>query len=287
MRKKFGCRVFKVSLDAGFGCPRHAQCTYCDEDGSGRGVFKKGISLKEQIEQGMFVFREHYKAEKFIAYFQSYTNTLMSRQRLKELYDFPLQYEDVVGLDIGTRPDCIDEEKIDLIAEYTRSHYVWVEYGLQSSHDRTLERVKRGHTVEQTVKAVEMTKNKGINIGLHVILGLPGETYDDMMTTADFVAQMGIDGIKIHLLHIVKGSELENEYYKGTVRVMDMETYIHTVCDFLERLPKDMLIQRLTGESRDKLVAPLWCLQKATVIQAINKELIRRGSHQGKNCFYN
>ena len=283
LRKQFGGRVFRISLDAGFRCPKQAQCTYCDDEGSGNGALKKNISLREQMERGMQAYRTFYKAEKFIAYFQSYTNTLMPIDKLKQLYDTPLFDDTIIGLDIATRPDCIDESKIDLIARYTDRYIVWIEYGLQSAHNRTLERVKRGHTVEQTVDAIAMTKNKGIKIGLHVILGLPGETYDDMMATADFVARLDIDGIKIHMLHIVRGSAMEQEYSRGEITLFERNEYVKTVCDFLERLPKNMFIQRLTGErTSDKLVAPLWCMQKAPVIQAINNELVRRKSYQGR-----
>ncbi|MCD6460027.1 TIGR01212 family radical SAM protein [bacterium] len=285
LRKKFSGKVYKVSLDAGFSCPNREHgmpCTYCDEAGSGTGASKKGVSIREQMLLGMREYRKRYKAEKFIAYFQSYSNTNLPVWELKNIYDQALGFEDIVGLSIGTRPDCVDEEKIRLISNYCSDYYVWIEYGLQSANNETLKRINRGHTFEQLAQAVEMTKNKGINICLHVIIGLPGETYDDVMRTADEVAKLGIDGIKIHLLHIIKNTPLEKDYLSGKIKVLDQQTYVSMVCDFLEKIPKNILVQRLTGERRkDILTAPDWCLNKAVVIRSINDELIRRGSHQG------
>jgi len=285
LKEKFGCKVYKVSLDAGFTCPNRINdtgCVYCCPSGSGEGAFAKKVSIEEQMQSGIQCYTESYNAEKFMPYFQAFTNTNLPVNKLKKIYDSALVFKDVVGLCIGTRPDCIDESKISLLEEYSKKYYVWLEYGMQSVHDKTLEKINRGHTLSDLIRAVEITKNRGISICLHVILGLPGETYEDMMQTASVVAGLGIDGLKIHLLHVVKGSVLEQWYNDGRVSLMDEETYIKTVCDFLEVIPKTILIQRLTGERRsDFLVAPKWCLEKNKVLYKINQELIRRKSYQG------
>jgi len=285
LKDKFFGKVYKISLDAGFSCPNRDEgspCIYCDAAGAGTGASKAGLSIKDQMTNGMDLYREHYKAKKFIAYFQAYSNTNLPVSQLKSIYDEALGFDEVIGLSIGTRPDCVDQEKIELIEKYTDNYYVWVEYGLQSAKNETLRRINRGHTFEQLVQAVQMTKNRGINICLHVIIGLPGESYEDIMRTADEVAKLGVDGIKIHLLHVVKGTQLEQEYLAGKIQVLDQASYVNMVCDFLERIPPDVLVQRLTGERRrELLVAPDWCLHKPLVIRLINDELIRRNSRQG------
>ncbi len=285
LKEKFGCKVYKVSLDAGFSCPNRvggSGCAYCCPCGSGAGAFAKKISIEDQMKSGIQCYTESYNAEKFMPYFQAFTNTNMPVDELKKIYDSVLAFKDVVGLCIGTRPDCVDEEKLSLIEEYAKKYYVWLEYGMQSVHDVTLEKINRGHTFLDLKKAVELSKNRGIFICVHVILGLPGETYEDMMQTADAVSKLGVDGLKIHLLHVVRGSVMEKWYRDGAVSLMDEETYIKTVCDFLEVTPKNILIQRLTGERRKNLlVAPQWCLEKNKVLYRINQELIKRGSYQG------
>ena len=286
LRDKFGCKVYKLPLDAGFSCPNRDKgtpCSYCDPTGSGSGAYSEHIPLDQQIETAMQRYRSKYKAEKFIAYFQAFSNTYKPLEQLKMLYDIPMEHKDIVGLSIGTRPDCIDTDKLDLIESYAKNKYVWIEYGLQSANDNTLQRINRGHTFADLEHAVKITQGRGIHICLHVILGLPGETYNDMMRTADAVARLGVDGLKLHLLHIVKDTTLEQSYRAGEIRVMEQDEYVNTVCDFLEKIPKNILIQRLTGERpADILVAPSWCLNKTQVINAINAELKRRDSYQGK-----
>lgn len=285
LKKRFGCKVYKLPLDAGFTCPNRQQgtpCIYCDPTGSGTGAGARNIPLEEQIASAIGRYRNRYKAGKFIAYFQAFSNTNLPVEQLKPIYDIPLRFADVIGLSIGTRPDCVDESKINLIEQYAHDHYVWIEYGMQSANDATLARIHRGHTVADLERAVAMTTGRGINICLHVILGLPGETRADMMHTADTVARLGVQGVKLHLLHVVKGSPLEALYRQGNLRIMDQDEYVEIVCDFLERIPGDILIQRLTGERHpDILVAPAWCLNKSQVLAAINAELDRRDTRQG------
>ncbi|MFB0521952.1 MAG: TIGR01212 family radical SAM protein, partial [Desulfatiglandales bacterium] len=205
LRGLFGCRVQKISLDAGLTCPNRdgsilkEGCIYCNSRGSGTGAMRKGLSITAQIVKGKEFLRRRYRAEKFIAYFQSFSNTYGPYERLKGLYEEALALDDIVGLSIGTRPDCIDESILTLLESYARDHLIWIEYGLQSIHDRTLTFINRGHDVNCFKRAVELTRNRGIKICTHVILGLPFEDRHDMLATAKAVAAMGIDGIKIHL----------------------------------------------------------------------------------------
>ena len=289
LRKMFGCRVQKISLDAGLTCPNRdgristGGCMYCNSRGSGTGASRQGLSITDQIMRGKEFLKKRYKAQKFIAYFQSFCNTYGPYEKLKGLYQEALAIDDIVGLSIGTRPDCIDESVLTLIEGYARDYLVWIEYGLQSIHDRTLALINRGHDVGCFKGAVDKTRGRGIKICAHVILGLPFEDRDDMLTTAKAVAAMGIDGIKIHLLYVVKGTRMEKLYLEGKYRCLEQEEYVNLVCDFLELLPPDMVIQRLTGDPHPhELVAPEWSLRKNETLSLINKILADRDSWQGK-----
>jgi radical SAM protein (TIGR01212 family) len=289
LRKMFGCRVQKISLDAGLTCPNRdgristGGCMYCNSRGSGTGASRQGLSITDQIMRGKEFLKKRYKAQKFIAYFQSFCNTYGPYEKLKGLYQEALAIDDIVGLSIGTRPDCIDESVLTLIEGYARDYLVWIEYGLQSIHDRTLALINRGHDVGCFKGAVDKTRGRGIKICAHVILGLPFEDRDDMLTTAKAVAAMGIDGIKIHLLYVVKGTRMEKLYLEGKYRCLEQEEYVNLVCDFLELLPPDMVIQRLTGDPHPhELVAPEWSLRKNETLSRIKEILADRGSRQGK-----
>jgi hypothetical protein len=226
--------------------------------------------------------RKRYKAEKFIAYFQAYTNTYAPIEKLKECYDAALGFDDIVALSIGTRPDCVPEPVLDLIESYQKTHEVWVEYGLQSIHDSTLGRVNRGHDYAAFLDALERTKRRDLKICVHVILGMPGESREDMMATARAVAGMGIDSLKIHLMHVLKDTPLEKEYEEGKFSPPGFEEYVGLVCDFLEFIPPDVSIQRLTADGpREILLAPKWATQKRKTIAAIEAEFERRGARQG------
>jgi len=289
LREIFGCRVQKISLDAGLTCPNRdglistGGCIYCNSRGSGTGAMKKGLSVTVQIMKGKEFLGKRYKAEKFIAYFQSFSNTYGTYEKLKGLYEEALAIDDIVGLSIGTRPDCIDESTLTMLQGYTKDYLIWIEYGLQSIHDRTLAFINRGHDVKCFKMAVEKTRKRGIKICTHVILGLPFEDRDDMLATAEAVAAMGIDGIKIHLLYVIKGTRMEKLYLEGRYRCLGQEEYTDLVCDFLELLPPDMVIQRLTGDPHPaELVAPEWSLRKNETISLIKKALASRDSWQGK-----
>ena len=289
LRELFGCRVQKIPLDAGLACPNRdglvstGGCIYCNSRGSGTGAMREGLSITAQVIRGKEFLKKRYKAKKFIAYFQSFSNTYGPHERLKGLYEEALAVDDIVGLSIGTRPDCIDESMLTILEGYTRDYLIWIEYGLQSIHDRTLTFINRGHDVKCFKGAVELTRNRGIKICTHVILGLPFEDRDDMLATAGAVAAMGIDGIKIHLLYVIKGTRMERLYLEGRYRCLEQEEYIDLVCDFLELLPPDMVIQRLTGDPHPaELVAPEWSLRKNETISVIKKILATRDSWQGK-----
>ncbi len=289
LRNIFGCRVQKISLDAGLTCPNRdgtvarGGCIYCNQRGSGTGAMKKGLSIADQIERGKNNLTKRYKAKKFIAYFQSFSNTYGPFEKLKSLYEEALSSDDIVGLSIGTRPDCIGDKILDLLQDYAREYLIWLEYGLQSIHDGTLLFINRGHDSACFRRAVERTINRGINICTHVILGLPYESRSDMLATAKEVSKIEIHGIKIHLLYIIKGTKMEDLYRKGLYRCLGQEEYAKLVCDFLEFLPPDMVIQRLTGDPHiDELVAPGWSKRKNETLSLIRRILEEKDSWQGK-----
>ena len=289
LRELFGERVQKISIDAGLSCPNRSGrlsrlgCIYCNEKGSGSGLSEKGLSIRDQIEAGKIGSMKKYKAKKFLAYFQSYSNTYTTLAHMKAIYDEALSCEGMVGLAIGTRPDCIDPEKLDLIQTYIKDYLVWIEYGLQSIHDGTLKRINRGHTFREFSHAVDLTRNRGIQICTHVILGLPGENRDMMLETARTLADGGINGIKIHLLYVIRGTPLEKLWQRGAYAPMEQAEYVEMVCDFLELLPKHIIIQRITGDPHpDELMAPLWASRYRETFNLIQDLLEKRDTFQGK-----
>lgn len=288
LKRAFGCRVHRISVDAGFTCPNRDGtvgsdgCIYCGGKGSGAHGILHGASIAEQIEAGKEVMVRKYKAKRFIAYFQAYSNTYAPPDQLRALYDEALAVKDVVGLIVGTRPDCLPKQTLDLLAEYAETTYFWLELGLQSPLDRTLDYIGRGHDFACFVQAVQECKIRGIRLCGHVILGFPGENREEMLATASVVNDLDMEGVKIHLLHVMNDTPLEGMYRQGLVKLLDRDEYVGLVCDFLERLKPSIFIQRLTGDGgRDHLVAPLWSLQKFEVLNAIDYELERRGTRQG------
>ncbi len=284
----FNCKVYKITIDAGFSCPNrdgsisYDGCIFCDSGGSFSQAHSSRLSVEEQVEAGINKLEKRFKAKKFIAYFQAFSNTYADINTLKQVYDKAFLNEKVVGLSIGTRPDCIDSEKIELISSYAKNKEVWIEYGLQSVHDKTLKLINRGHTVQDFYDAVKLTKDKGIKICAHVIIGLPGETHDDMLKTADILANLGIDGVKIHLLCVLKGTKLEEMYKNNEVKILETDEYISLTCDFLEKLPPQTVIQRLAGTGLKPIqVAPKWIGAKFKMLNYIDAELQRRNSFQG------
>jgi radical SAM protein (TIGR01212 family) len=290
LKRRFGCRVQKISIDAGLSCPNRdgtlstQGCIYCNARGSGTGAFSRGISVVDQIRTGIEAMRKRYKAKKFIAYFQSYTNTYGPLAELTGHWHSAIAFPEVVGLAIGTRPDCIDPKVIASLQRLARSHLVWLEYGLQSAHDRTLAAINRGHDLQTFLDAVSLTRRLGPDIGIcaHVILGLPGETKSDMLQTARVIDDSGIDGVKLHLLYVIRGTALEARYRSGDYHCLSQAAYVDIVCDFLSLLPSRIVIHRLTGDPhRNELVAPQWSLKKAETLQRIKSEMHYRGIHQG------
>lgn len=288
LRERFGQRVQKITVDAGFTCPNRdgtlgtGGCVYCNDRGSGTGAAARGLSVREQLEQGKDALLRRYKARAFIAYFQAFSNTYGPVERLRRVYDEALSVEGIVGLSIGTRPDCVDAPKLDLLQSYCSRRMVWVEYGLQSIHARTLSRINRGHGPEAFIEAVTETRRRGIAVCAHLILGLPGESRHDMIATAEAVTRLGVDGVKLHLLYVVRGTPLERLYVSGEYHCMTQDEYVETVCDVLERLAPRTVVQRLTGDPHPReLVAPAWSLRKQQTLSRINECLVQRGTRQG------
>ncbi len=292
LRGLFGRRVQKIPIDAGLGCPNRdggisgSGCIYCDSKGSGSGakVFN-GKSIEEQVSEGIEWAKKRYGAERYIAYFQSYTNTNGPVDLLRELYSRAVSFEGVAGLSVGTRPDCIDRERLEMLQSFSRRYLVWIEYGLQSCHNKTLKAINRGHNVNAFIDAVKLTVEFDIKICAHVILGLPGETKDMMLETARFLADQPIHGVKIHSLYVTKGTVLEKIYLAGGFSCMERDEYIERVIDFLELLPPHFIIQRLTGDpDREALLAPAWTIEKRENLNLINKRLVERDTWQGRLC---
>ena len=289
LKTKFGKKVYKITLDAGFCCPNRdgtissGGCIFCDDGGSFSRAHSAELTVQQQVLTGVENLSKRFKAQKFMAYFQAYSNTYKPVDELKEIYDASLCHKDVVGISIGTRPDCVDEAKLDLIASYTKTHETWVEYGLQSMHDKTLQFINRGHNFETFLKAYKATKERGINVGVHVILGLPNETREEMLQTIKTLANLGVDGVKFHCLCIFPNTKLFEMYEQNKIILMEEDEYISLACDCLEVLPQKTTIHRLGGNGLQAIkVAPAWLNKKFEILNRIDDELEKRNSFQGK-----
>jgi radical SAM protein (TIGR01212 family) len=289
MKDLYHTPVYKVNVDAGFTCPNRdgslatGGCIYCNNDSFRPTACTSTDSLKKQIEQGIPYLRSRYRAEKFIVYFQPYTNTYASVDILERLYREALDQPGVIGLAIGTRPDCVDEEKISLLERLARDHFILVEYGLQSIHDRTLEFINRGHDYACFQKAVSMTTGRGIRIGAHLILGFPTETRADMLGMAPELSRQPIEFLKIHQLQIVKNTALEGLYAAKPFPTFGYREYIEMLADFLERLSPAIVIQRLFASAPDDiLVAPVWNKTRSEFLNDLDVYLEERVTYQGK-----
>ena len=289
LREHFGKRVQKITLDAGLTCPhrdpgKNGGCIYCNALGSGTGALAKGIELREQIETQIASQSKRYKAKSFIAYFQSYTNTYAPIDELKRIYDSVLPYPEIVGISIGTRPDCVNGEILDLISSYSDKRLVWIEYGLQSSNDETLRLINRGHDSLSFSEAAIMAHDHGLRVCAHVILGLPGEGLDKWLNTGRFVSSLPVTDIKIHLMYVIKDTPLEQMYADGSYKPLSLKEYSEGVAQFIACLPPEMVVQRITGDPHpNELVAPLWALEKKKVLAEIHKTMNDLGLYQGKN----
>jgi len=277
LRDKFGCRVYKVGIDAGFNCPNRdgslstAGCAYCNGDSFRPKTSDRIKPIEQQITEGKDYLRLRFGAEKFIAYFQAATNTYAPLDILAPLYEAAVAQADVVGLAIGTRPDCIDEEKLDWLKRLAEKYFVTIEYGLQSASDETLRRINRGHDVASWRNAVAMTCGRGIHIGTHLILGFPWESREETISGAHVVSEAGIDFLKLHHLHIVRGSSLAEEYLNRPFHLPDLEEYADLVADFIKHLNPNIHIERLFATApAGQLIAPVWGKSKAEIQRFID-----------------
>lgn len=290
LREKFGEKIFKVPLDGGFTCPNrdgtlaNGGCTFCSARGSGDFAGSRRFDLARQFETVRAKLHEKWPEAKYIAYFQAFSNTYGPVETLREMFETALSFPGVVGLSIATRPDCLPEDVIELLAELNQRTYLWVELGLQTVHEITSTRINRAHDTPTFVKALFALRNHGIRTCTHIIYGLPGETDEMMLQTADLVAHMPTQGIKLHLLHLLKGTPLVAEYERGELEFLTKERYVSLICDSLEMLPPEMIIHRLTGDGPPNLlIGPMWSRKKWEVLNEIDAELSRRDSWQGKH----
>ena len=287
LKKKYNTKVYKVTLDAGFSCPNRdgtlsfKGCIFCDESGSFSQAHSNLLDIETQLEVGIDTLKKRFKACKFLSYFQAYSNTYKPYNELKLLYDKALKPEDVIGLSIGTRPDCVDDNKLDLIASYSENKEVWLEFGLQSIHDKTLKLINRGHNYDCFLKSYLKAKERNINVCVHIILGLMNETYDDMILTAKTLSDLSIDGIKIHMLCILKDSPLEKIYKQNKFKLLSEDEYASLVCDILEILPSHTTIHRMAGNGLNKLlIEPKWIQKKFETLNKIDRILKERNTYQ-------
>ena len=291
LKARFGSRVQKVIVDAGFSCPNrdgskgYGGCIYCNNESFKPPYCQPQMSVKEQVAAGIEYLSRRYKVNRFIAYFQPYSNTYAPLSRLQELYRQALEHPQVIGLAIGTRSDCVDEEKIGFLQQLARDYYVTIEYGLESPYDKTLQWINRQHDFQNWAEAVRLTAGRGIHICAHVILGFPGESREEMLETARIVSDYPLDYLKIHHLHIVKNTVLANRYRESPFPLLDYRAYIDLVVEFIRRLRPDIKIQRLVGETHPRiLIAPNWGLRADVIQRHIEEEMERRDVWQGKKA---
>ena len=290
LKRLFSCKVQRISVDAGFSCPNRdgsldsGGCIFCGGHGSGSHGIRRDLDIAAQLEDGKEIMRRKYRASKFIAYFQAYSNTYAAVGCLRELFSEALAVPDVVGLIIATRPDCLPDNVLDYLHELSSQTFLWLELGMQSMYDRSLELINRRHDHSCSVDAIARARNHGLRVCAHIILGLPGESREEMLAMAGELNRLGVEGVKLHLMHVMKGTVLAEMYGRGEVKVLCRDEYAGLVCDFLELLDPDILIHRLTGDGgHDNLIAPLWSLKKFEVLNLIDAEMERRGTRQGSS----
>ncbi len=289
LRQKYGHRVQRVSLDGGFTCPNVdgtvalGGCRFCDNRSFSPSRRVNGLAIREQLEDGIRRLKLRYNCDHFTAYFQPATNTYAPVAKLRELYEAAIRHPRVVGLAIGTRPDCVPDDVLDLIEELARRTDVTLEFGMQTMHDRSLEWMNRGEDHAAMIDAMERSRGRGFAICAHIMLGLPGESRDDMLATAREAARLGLDAVKLHNLYAVHGTPLAEDVRAGKVRLLELDEYVALLVDFLELLPPQMVIERTIGDApADFFLGPAWCLDKPAALAAIEAELVRRDSWQGK-----
>mgnify|MGYP002763068937 FL=1 len=280
LKDKFGQKVYKISLDGGFTCPNRdgkidtRGCIFCSKGGSGDFAQNRNLSITEQIESGKKIVEKKIKSGKYIAYFQAFTNTYAPVEILRAKYSEAINHPDIVALSIATRPDCLGDNVIELLDEMNKIKPVFVELGLQTIHNDSAKYIRRGYSLEVYNEAVKNLKNIGVNIVVHIILGLPNESEEDMLESIKYVCQSQIDGIKLQLLHIIAGTDLAKDYEKGLFKTLEFDEYVELIAKCVAIIPKNIVIHRLTGDGAKKdLIAPLWSADKKRVLNAINKAL--------------
>jgi radical SAM protein (TIGR01212 family) len=289
LQQRFGHRVYKVSLDAGMTCPNVdgtaavGGCVFCDNRSFSPGRRLNRLSLREQLEEGIRRVSARYECRHFLAYFQPATNTYAPVERLRSVYEAAIEHPQVVGLAIGTRPDCVPDDVLELIQGIAARTYVSLEYGLQTMHDRSLDWMNRGHHFDAFIDAMRRSRGRNFEVGAHVILGLPGETRDDMLATAGELARYRVNSVKLHNLYAVRSTRLAEQVAQGRVRLMERDEYVSIVADILELLPPTTVIERIGGDAPPSfLVAPDWCIDKGGLQTALQNEMERRDTWQGK-----
>lgn len=281
LKDKFGQKVYKISLDGGFTCPNRdgkagtRGCIFCSKGGSGDFAESREMSITEQIENGKKKVEKKIKSGKYIAYFQAFTNTYAPVEMLRQKYEEAINHPDIVALSIATRPDCLGDDVLRLLDEMNKIKPVFVELGLQTIHQKSAKYIRRGYDLSVYDKAVRDLKKVGVNVVVHVILGLPNESENDMLETVKYVCESGANGIKLQLLHVIDGTDLAKDYEKGLFKTLEFDEYINLIVKCVKIIPKDIVIHRLTGDGAKKdLIAPLWSADKKRVLNAINKALM-------------
>jgi len=290
LRDKFGEKVFKISLDGGFSCPNRdgkissGGCLFCSESGSGDYAGARELSITNQFNDIKEMMAHKWKSGKYIAYFQAYTNTYAPIEELKRKYEEALNQENVVAIAIATRPDCLGDDVLDLLEEINNRVYLWVELGLQTSNDEIAKKINRGYKLEVFEESMKKLKERNIDVVVHDIIGLPGESKEDMIKTIDYIAHSGAKGVKFHLLHLMKQTPMEKVYEKGELEFLSQEDYIELITRGITMIPKEMVVHRLTGDApRELLIGPMWSLNKWEVLNSIDKALKDNDLWQGKN----
>lgn len=289
MRNKFGTTVYKVNVDAGFTCPNRdgtlgvTGCIYCNNDSFRPTSCSPVLSISEQVLSGINHVKKRYKADKFLVYFQAYTNTYAPLKELERMYREALDHPDILGLAIGTRPDAVDEEKIAMLEALASRYFILVEYGLQSIYDKSLQYINRGHDYQAFLDAVEMTKGRNISIGAHLIVGFPTETREQMLAMADTISRLPVEFLKVHQLQIVRETPLANMYQADPFHVFDYDEYLDFIVDFIELTSPKIVFQRLYATAPDAiLIAPEWGRNRHRILQDIEKRLEARDTYQGR-----
>ena len=289
LRNKFGGKVFKISLDAGFSCPNrdgrvsYGGCTFCSERGSGDFAGSRVKSITEQFNDIKEMMHKKWKSDKYIAYFQAYSNTYAPVDELRDKYYEAINQEGVIALAIATRPDCISDEALDLLEEINQKVYVWVELGLQTSNDESAKLINRGYDLSIFEETLKRLRERNIDVVVHDILGLPGETREDMLNTVEYIAKQDIQGVKFHLLHLMKGTRMVKDYEEGRLQFLEKDEYIEILCKAITMLPEEMVIHRITGDApRDLLIGPMWSLKKWEVLNSIEDYMKEHDIYQGK-----